>query len=529
MSAISVSGVSSGVDWMSLIDQLKKAEQSKVELLEKEKTRYQDRMSAWQEINTLLLSFMEEAEDLNRASDFNIHVTSLASNSSTESEDILSASAGTDAAPGTYTVVVQSLAAAEKLATRSFTSQDEALGLSGDLVIGGQSVSVESTDTLLNLRDKINDVNRGTEASGVRASIVNYGDNGYRLILTSESEGSSGMSLSNGGAEDLLGALEFVQVQAGADAVITVDGFTVTSESNTIDDVISGVTLDLKQADSDTTVTLTVGRDYEAVKEAIGEFVDSYNEVIKAVNKQFSYDAEDGKAGGPLFGDSTLRAIRSKMTSIVTRQISGASDAFSTLGLIGIKIGTDRTLSIDDNTLQGHLETNFEDVMNLFVANYMSTNGHVSYLRHGVDTQEGTYNIHIDGTDPLEGYFVEPGDASGSGGYLTGESGGADGLVIRYTGTATGEIGTFTLNYGVAELIHRELHQITDSLDGYVANKKESLQSSIDRIEKNIQKTEDRIDRKMEVLTRQYIAMEQALSEMQSLSNWMSQQLAFLQ
>lgn len=529
MTAISISGLSSGIDWGGLIDQLREAEYERVDLLEQSKTSYQKKLNAWQDINTLLLSFMNEAEDLNRTSDFNLHVTSLSSNSSTEAEDVLSASAGADAAPGTYSIVVQSLAAAEKLASTNFSIQDEALSLTGDLVVGGQTVSIESTDTLLNMRDKINAVNMGTDASGVIASIVNYGADGYRLILTSESEGSSGISLSNGGAEDLLGALDFVQVQAGADALITVDGFTVTSESNTIDDVIAGVTLDLKQAEPETTVTLIIEKDNDALKEQINEFVEAYNEVMDAINTQFSYNADTKETGGPLFGDSTLRTLRSKLTSIVTTQVAGTSENFSSLGLVGISIGTDRKLTIDEDTLSGYLETNFEDIKNLFVANWSSNSGQLSYVSHSTDTQAGTHNIHIDSVDPLQGYFERSGDASGTGEFLTGEAGNAEGLAIRYTGTGTGDVGSLTINFGIAELIYRELHQVTDSLDGYVSNKKETIQNTIDRIDKNIQKTEDRIDRKMEVLTRQYIAMEQAISQMQNLSSWMSQQLAALQ
>lgn len=793
MTATSISGLSSGIDWGGLIDQLREAEYERVDLLEQSKTTYQDKLNAWQDINSLLLSFMNAAEDLNETSDFSLFTTSMASNSSIDAEDVLAATAGTNAAPGTYSVVVQSLATAEKLSSRGYASQTEELNLTGDMIVGGRVVSVGTTDTLISLRDKINVVNTGTNASGVSASIVNYGDDGYRLILSSESQGIAGISLLNAGAEDLLGTLGFVdaadktakniitggnesdafkssnqavgdsellgltnaqtgtvnitingvsrdvtidlstqslegirdninaafsdagfssdpasviseiedtstqyrlliegasitytdsnnvletlgvleragvsaetglsgsvsntasgiaitastrfdeidgyldisttdtitltgvatdgtdltaspvtfsiydggagqyktvgdllseieaafgqvtasstpdgriqvadneigdtdlqitltpsasglnlgtfgdisnsedfwtrvrQIQAGSDAEITVDGVTVTSESNRVEDVINGVTLDLKQAAPGTTVSLTVGRDSEALEEKIGEFVAAYNEVMGAINKQFSYNQETEETGGPLFGDSTLRTIRSNLTKIITNKVPGTSDNFSTLGLIGITLDNDRSLSIDDATLSGYLETNFEDVRNLFVANWTSSNSHMSYVSHGIDTQAGTYNIHIDGTDPIQGYFVQPGDASGQGEFLTGESGNAEGLLIRYTGTDTGDIGSLTLNFGIAELLYRELHQITDSTDGYVASKEESLQSGIERIDKNIQRTEDRIEQRMAVLTTQFIAMEQAINQMQNLSSWMSQQLAALQ
>ena len=117
MTATSISGLSSGIDWGGLIDQLREAEYERIDLLEQSKTTYQNKLNAWQDFNSLLLSFMNVAEDLNETSDFSLFTTSLVSNSSIDADDILAATAGTNAAPGTYSVVVQSLATAEKLSS----------------------------------------------------------------------------------------------------------------------------------------------------------------------------------------------------------------------------------------------------------------------------------------------------------------------------------------------------------------------------------------------------------------------------
>jgi flagellar hook-associated protein 2 len=85
-----------------------------------------------------------------------------------------------------------------------------------------------------------------------------------------------------------------------------------------VDDVIPGVTLNLKKVALDTTVTLTVGRDYDAVKEEIQGFVTAYNDVMDAINAQMKYDMANQQTGGPLFGDSTLRTIKSSLTDTAT-------------------------------------------------------------------------------------------------------------------------------------------------------------------------------------------------------------------
>lgn len=314
-------------------------------------------------------------------------------------------------------------------------------------------------------------------------------------------------------------------IQAGADASFTLDGVAVTRSSNTINDLITGVTLNLKGADPATTLTVKVNRDYEGLEEQITEFVTAYNELMDAINEQLTYDTATQSPGGPLFGDSTLRALRSSLLKTIVNQVPGLDENFSTLGLVGINLGSDGKLTIDSDTLQGYLETNFEDVKNLFVASSTSTNGSLTYIDHNYNTKAGTYNINITVASPVEGYFSTPGDASGSGQYLTGISGNAQGLVVRYSGVATGSIGSMTLTFGVAELLERSLYQITDSTYGYLPDKQEAIQETINGYDETIATMEARLEKKMEELEARFVAMEIALSSMQSLSGWLSGQI----
>ncbi len=130
-----VSGLSSGIDWRDILDQLKAAEYKRVELIQDRRKTYTDRLSAWQTINTKLLAFKTAAGTLNKASGFNIYTTALSSNTATAAEDILSVTTDTDAVPGSYQIKVNSLAAAHKLSSYSYTSDTTALSLSGDLIV----------------------------------------------------------------------------------------------------------------------------------------------------------------------------------------------------------------------------------------------------------------------------------------------------------------------------------------------------------------------------------------------------------
>ncbi len=784
MSTASISGLSSGIDWRSMIDQLRDVEYNRIKLIEEEKATFQSKLSAWQGINTKLLSLKTAADGLNRRSDFDVFNTALASNSDTKASDLLSATAGDGAAPGTYDIVVNSVATAQKLSSDSYASDSSELGLSGDIVIGGRALSISATDTLRGLRDKINAVNTGTNASGVSASIVDYGSEGLHLILTSEEAGAKGIQILNGGNQDILGGLGFVdasaktaknavtgghksdafaysdravggsdilnlnsaqsgtvditingntqsvtidlaadslddirdavntafsgtfasdpasvvthtedgttsyrlliegatisytdsnnvletmgvlsragvsdvrgmtgdiantssgaaitssttfdaidgyiditttdtialsgtdtngsavntvfsvydgaaykdvgqllteiessfgnvtasmttdgklrvvdnetggsdlsvaltpssgslsfaqdndlgtvetirkrELQAGVDAEITVDGVTVTPSSNTVTGVIEGVTLDLRSADAGTTVTLDVRQDNEAIIEKVQGFVEAYNDVMSAIQGQTNYDEKTGETGGPLFGDSSLRSLRSALSGIVLNKVPGASENFSSLGLVGISIGSGGKLSVDESKLEGYLETNFDDVRRLFSVDWSSTNSHISYNYHSSKTQAGTYDVNITGVDPVGGYFDTPGDAEGGTASLKGISGDVEGLRINYEGTATGNVGTFTLTYGIAELFERSLQGLTNSTDGFVAGKEESIQGTMDRLDNRIAQMEDRIERQMQTITNQFIAMESTMRTLQSQGDWLMQQLSAL-
>ncbi|MGD9160921.1 MAG: flagellar filament capping protein FliD, partial [Desulfobacteraceae bacterium] len=117
--------------------------------------------------------------------------------------------------------------------------------------------------------------------------------------------------------------------------------------------------------------------------------------------------------------------------------------------------------------------------------------------------------------------------ATGSGQNLTGDDGEAniDGLVIKYTGTGTGEVGNLKLTLGVAELFDRTLFAITDKYEGYVGFKQESLSDRINQIDEDIERLEARLDQRMEMMINRFVAMELAMSKIQSMSSWLTGQL----
>jgi flagellar hook-associated protein 2 len=533
-STSSVSGVSSGIDWRSMIEQIRAAEHRPIDLIVKQKGTYENKFKAWQELNTKLLSLKTAAEKLSTAPGFNLFSSSSRSSSATNPDDLLTASLGSAGETGSYAIEVLQTARVQKQASKSFSGPSSALGdgYAGSLKINGRTVTIAAGDSLADVRTKINNLNSGDQATKVTASIVAYSSTDYRLMLTSQQEGAVGFTLEPDGSPNLVEALGFTEIQSGRDAQLKVDGIPLTRSSNTITDLLPGITLNLRKAEVGTTVTLNVYRDVDGLSTRIKEFVDQYNQVMTFIQNQSAYNQKDKQTGGVLFGDGTLRSVKKDLTGVLINPVWGASPQFTILGMAGIKLDNQGNLSITEGTLTGYLKTNFEDIKKLFIADGTSTSGNLKYVNHGRKTNPGAYLVQITqaaspGVDVAGTINGEA--AVGSGNTLTGAPGtSVEGLVVSYSGTATGAAGSVTLTFGVAEAFSRTLFDLTDLHSGYVAGKQASLQTGLDNLDSKVERMESRLDMRMETLTKQYVAMETALGKMQSLSSWLTSQISQL-
>jgi len=649
MSTQLISGLSSGLDWRSIIDQLTEVEHAPVDLVEDKKSDYEAQLSEWRSFNSTLLSLKSAASTLTSETAFNVFTASMTSNTSTSASDLLSVSAGSTASKGSYAIKVNNLAEAERISSKNYSSADTALGLTGDFLISGKVVSVVSTDTLVGIRDKINTLNSGENPANVTASVVSYETDNYHLVLSSDETGEGQLNVlegaytggsnilqelgvvssttqiktatSDGAKSDLfsnsntavatllgltnapgattvqingssvdidlatqslttiaqnidalagvtatvvsetvadetkyridisgtttfsdngnvlqslgilegtfstvaevhagstvnttngstaitqntqwdqifganvqagtsftitgkdhdgnavsgsftisgttaqvsellnyiqntvfagnvtatvnaegkiqiadttagdsqlemtlvtnnvgVGTLDFgtvsmttegraMQLQAGEDAEVAVNNVVIHDASNTITDVIGGVTLNLQGESTSTTINLKVDRDIDTIMETISGFVEAFNEVFSYIYEQQSYDTEEEETGGVLFGDGTLASVKSDLTSTLLESVWGVNSEFASLSLVGIEFdplvdGDEYTpqLSIDTDTLRGYLETNFNDVKNLFVVSGTPSVSTLEYISYGRDTQANEYEVNI--------------------------------------------------------------------------------------------------------------------------------------
>ncbi|MEW6447587.1 MAG: flagellar filament capping protein FliD [Bacillota bacterium] len=355
----------SGLNTEEIIGKLMAIERRPVDLLNNKKATLEKQKAAWDEIRSKLTDLHSKLLDLKLMSAY----TGKIATSSNES--VVTATASSTATPAVYSITVTQLAQAHSVASDRFADPAAALNLSGTFTVEGVAVTVATTDSLNSIRDKINAAN-----AGVTATVI---DN--RLVITSNTTGAgSTIDFVDDPVTGVLKSLGILdagdaiknQLAAAQDALFTVNNLDVTRSTNTISDVISGVTLTLKGT-STTAVTLEVKNDTQTAVGKIKAFVDSYNALMSDIATKLAYDSAT-KTAGVLQGDRALTQLENELRRKVAEIISTADPALNALHLIGITTsGQDATLTVNETKLTQVLADNPDKVALLFGAS--SANG----------------------------------------------------------------------------------------------------------------------------------------------------------
>ena len=394
MAISGIPGLGSGMDINGMVKALVNAEAApktaQLANLEKSTTA---KFSALSQFKNSLAEFQDSLKKLNDASLFEKRSATSSAN------DFVGISADAKAVAGNYNVQVFNLAQTSKVALAGVESATEALG-SGTLTIGvgEESLAIDVTDaSLTDIRDAINAAGKDM---GLSATIVTDPSNGgvSRLVLSSETSGT-GNDISvavSAGADAGLEALRFTPdppnaafdptpidpndphaarvISYSRDANLAIDGISLSSASNTVEDAIEGVTLSLKKAqttealDNAETVNLSVAQDRAGVAKSITDFVDAYNKMLDNVNSLTSVTSVGGDDGEPLaaalVGDASVRSFMTAMRSELGSVAAG--DGIRILADLGISTQRDGKLAVDDTKLEQALDNNFEQVNSFF-------------------------------------------------------------------------------------------------------------------------------------------------------------------
>lgn len=659
---ISINGPS-GIDTSSLITQLTELEMMKVYRIEDQKKAVSKQLDAYTQLDTYLNDISKAALKVDDREDFNMF------NSSSTNEDAVTISTSVGAQDGNYGVKVFQLAEREKLISKDglITDNQAELGTTfgigtggtgaggGTFKINGVEISLDSTDTLEELRVKINSAKKddGSEL-GVTATILKMDDTNYRFVLTSDDTGSEGAtyedvsgsvlqdlgvimdasgdkgltkesvtsatdinsafdSLAVGGkisingtdsngetvvtnyvkgssdtiddftkfvessfngavtasvdgsgfltvednnsgnslfsisgitvegsAEDTFDPAKHVTgykssnvLAVGRDAYFSVDSINMKSDSNKASGFVKGVNFELKLVSYDKTSTVSIDRDFAGLSKKVEELVNAYNAVSRYVETSTKYgDSEEGENSGALVGDMTAKSIDSKVRSVFMESFNvSGSNTYSSLAQIGIKTNTDTgRYELDKEIFQEALEDNFDEIVSMFVTEGYTDNANVVFGRKDDNTQEGVYDLVEDAATGTYTMTLRGGDgttytASRQDEVIHFSDGPAKGMYL--TAKAGSGNATVTFSKGLAGRLTSLVDSLTESETGTLATRRKSMNNRISSYSDMAEAMERRVDAYNNRLVKEFAAMEQTMSLLQSQSGAMMSQLGY--
>ncbi len=560
---VRISGLSSSIDSKAIIDAQVAARRQPAVRLETRITQNTTLAAAYTELKGLTADFAGSLNALRSAPGSSVDVfnSKTASGSTAAAvgapggfvpsgiNSLLLTSIGANAQNGTHTIKIQQVARAQQIRADAQTATNiplSGLGIpAGSFTLNGKTITVSATDTLQDLRSAIN-----TADAGVNATIVSASPTSNILVLTSSKTGVANQ-LTFGGSNAIPEALGLTtaggaiatELTAAQDAIIDVNGVTgITRSSNAIDDVLTGITLNLIKAEPNTDITLKIEPDLNTIKTAVAGFVENYNDLRDYYSSQRT--ATDRNADGvvrdnelgPLAYDQRLRDIISQMGLLVSTTADTNPDGFKSLSQLGITLGPDFKLSVDDAALDNRLLSNVDGVKRLFGFSATTSDSRATVTNRTGNTQSGTYYLNIAGTDASSNITTAnfrttagsgaggaaDGSATNLGQSITGASGPSSGLGVFFAGAASlGPVNdiAITVTRGIADRFFDFFNdQSRSGVGGLDVAVNELAQQNTDYTSR-IETMDTRIEIFRLNLEARFVRMETALAQLESLRN----------
>ncbi len=419
MASISSLGIGSGLDLSSLLENLLTTERLPVEnSIARQENKLATELSGIGIFRGAISSFQASLSGLDDPSTYTTRTTANTNTSA------MSSSVTSDAAVGSYEIDVTNLAEKHSLASAGglFSSLNDVVGTGtlqikfGTITGPGftsfaanpestvQTLTIDSSNnTLSGLKDYINDGDYG-----VNATIINDGS-GYRLTLQSASTGvDQAMELTvtdsgDGNDIDALGlsrlafnasATQMSETIAAEDASLVVNGITVTSSTNTLNNMIDGVNLTLLEETSGSPLTFSINENTTAISSAITKAVEGYNTMMASLN-DLGKAGPEGTDAGILIGDSVLRTFINGVKSRMTGTVDGLTGSITALSTIGISTQIDGSLSIDSTVFDQSIAENPSDALALFAPLGQLSDSNIDFNNFSDQSVPGNYAVNI--------------------------------------------------------------------------------------------------------------------------------------
>ena len=574
-----LAGSQSGLDTQSIINDLVTAKQQPATDLTTKDTAIDAQLKAYTSLQSLLSQFESAVDTLRNPPGvgnatqniFQYRTATVSTNTGAAASNYMSVNVTPGAAIQNFTIdSITQLATQAKEQSNTFTladttsaaavtdssSQQAGLFSAGDITIRGVNGASDATISLVagdSLQTVVNKFNNASGQTGIQASIVTVATgtstNTYQILFTSTSTGAAyDFDLGNSSTvtSDPDGALSQLTFTQGTndhaqDAIFSINGVTVQRPTNSISDVISGVTFNLTQpTPNGTTLSVAVTPDTSIVSNAITQFADTYNQLKLFFSTQDQRNSDGTPTSAAvLANESEVRSIESDIQTEVTSVINGITQGDpARLADVGISFddfagddtnpATKNIMTVDTDTVTAMLNSNFNGVANFFEFNMTSDNSNLAiYSRTNALNATG-FTLNIDpSTNTFQATYTDStgvsqvvnmtATASGSGYLLTGPDGsGLQGLQLIYASTNAATIHA-TITQGMADRLYNLMDNVLNTTNGTLQTTTNALTDQENRNKTQIDQINQEASDYRDTLTQQYANLESALTQANNL------------
>lgn len=540
-----VGGLASKLNTSALIDAAYKQRLAEADRIDVRVETNNTKIEAYNELGDLATNLQTSLKNLSRqyslldsGNAFEKRTGTLSSNDGTDPSNLVSISINSGTALGSYQLEIVQKAQAHRVKGADHGDRTTDLGHAGSFTIGlsGGATAAINVSADMSLEEIAAAVNTGTATSGVKASVLKISDTAYQLVLTANTTNKDIVITPTGGDNIMQnlgvvdgGGLFLDIVQPSEEAIVELDGIEVRRDTNSITDLIDGVTIDIRNEAPGTLLDLDITNDTAAVKEAIEGFVESYNEF-----RQFVLDnqvvSEDGTVSSDavLFANTSMRFLSLSIGNIfgltfdVTLDGSPNTAAFRDLGL---SFDANNMLSIsDESKLDDRLVSNLDMVRQIFETQVTSGSSDMRLVSNKSQTANLSINFDITMSGSAITGVVANGDAAAfdiNGTLLIGKEGTAyEGMSFGFIGTSS-QTFTVDIKQGIGDLLGNTIYDYFDSTTGTVIDEVSEIEKSNTDLQSEADEIRVRADDFKQRLIDKYALLETKMAAAERLRNQM--------
>lgn len=529
----SYSTSSSETDWDALIEVAVAAKEVRADTIDLKIEDNDATIAAYEKMQSLLQDIVSAAEAIRGTADsltanddiFSTRAAYLTAVGDVDAENAVVVTAEADATIATYDLQILQLASAQKIAGTAVEDKTAELGLSGTFSLqleNTEAVQIEVSEdmTLMEIAEAIN---AKSNASGISATVLEVSEGSYKLILSAGETGQQ-IVLSDVSGDDVTASLGLTdgdgsfasELQEAQSAIVVLDGIEITRTTNTIDDLIDGVTFNLYQeTGEDNSISVDISNDLTSIKSSITALVDAYNAYREwAVTQQATSSAGGASDDAVLFGDGTLRTVNTAI-----------ADAFSTvidtdsIALLGLTYDESNYLVLDETTLNEALLADVDAIENLLSFQMTSSSTDIALLNRSSSMPASlSLDIEVDSDGTITSVAVD-GDSSLftiSGTRIKGAEGSIyEGITFVFTGDESQAID-LTFSSGIVEKLYSAIESYSNSDDGILEEMMTRLTETNEDLQQDADEIRSRAEAYRDTLAARYAAYQVAIEEAQS-------------